>query len=168
MMRGEMRDGRSATGGPRTTDVRRPRCSQTDREAVNEPVGQSTGWAPWVVATWRYGVPMTATTSLDRIRELCARLPEVHEELTWGEDLTIRVGKKIFCFPGETAFTVKADKTELIALLDDPRIVPAAYVGRFGWVTVQLDDPVDWDQVDRLIRQSYRLIAPKRLAAQVP
>lgn len=111
---------------------------------------------------------MTASTNLDRIRERCAQLPEVHEEITWGEDLTIRVGKKIFCFPGETAFTVKASKDELLSLLDDPRIAPAAYVGRFGWITVQLDEPVDWDEVDRLIRTSYRLIAPKKLAAQVP
>jgi len=28
-------------------------------------------------------------------------------------------------------------------------------------------DPVDWAMVDRLIRRSYRLIAPKKLAAQV-
>jgi predicted DNA-binding protein (MmcQ/YjbR family) len=111
---------------------------------------------------------MTSPTNLERLRELCAGLPEVHEEITWGEDLTIRVGKKIFCFPGEAAFTVKADKAELLALLDDPRITLARYVGRFGWITVRLDAPVDWDQVGRLIRRSYRLIAPKKLAAQVP
>ena len=110
---------------------------------------------------------MTEATNEQRIRDLCARLPDVHEEITWGEDLTIRVGRKIFCFPGETAFTLKADKGELLALLDDPRIELARYVGRFGWITVQLEDPVDWDQVDRLIRRSYRLIAPKKLAAQV-
>jgi len=110
---------------------------------------------------------VTEPTNLQRIRDLCSRLPDVHEEVTWGEDLTIRVGRKIFCFPGETAFTVKADKGELLALLDDPRFSLAPYVGRFGWVSVQLVDPVDWAMVDRLIRRSYRLIAPKKLAAQV-
>ena len=110
---------------------------------------------------------MSQPTNADRIRALCAELPEVHEEITWGEDLTIRVGRKIFCFPGETAFTVKADPSELLALLDDPRVTLAPYVGRFGWVSVRLDEPVDWDEVDRLIRRSYRLIAPKKLAAQV-
>ena len=106
-------------------------------------------------------------SNVERIRDIAGALPEVTEEVTWGTDLTIRVNRKIFCFPGEGSFTVKADRSELLALLDDPRIVPAAYVGRFGWVTVRLDEPVDWDRVARLIRASYRLVAPKRLAAVV-
>jgi predicted DNA-binding protein (MmcQ/YjbR family) len=110
---------------------------------------------------------MTEAPHLQRLRDLCGRLPDAHEEITWGEDLTIRVGRRIFCFPGETAFTVKADKGELLALLDDPRFSLAPYVGRFGWVSVRLDDPVDWAMVERLIRGSYRLIAPRKLAALV-
>ena len=39
------------------------------------------------------------------------------------------------------------------------------YVGPKGWVGVRMDGPVDWAMVDELVRQSYRLIAPKRLVA---
>jgi hypothetical protein len=42
-----------------------------------------------------------------------------------------------------------------------------AYVGSKGWVGVRLDVVRDWVEVDELIRASYQLIAPKRLAAQV-
>lgn len=41
------------------------------------------------------------------------------------------------------------------------------YVGKSGWVGIWLDGDVDWDQVETLVRESYCLIAPKRLAAQV-
>ena len=100
------------------------------------------------------------------IRNLALRLPEATQELTWG-DVNFRVRGKIFCFPGDTALTVKADPDELEALLGDPRFARAAYVGRFGWVTMQLAAPVDWDEVDELIRTSYCLVAPKTLANQV-
>jgi predicted DNA-binding protein (MmcQ/YjbR family) len=40
------------------------------------------------------------------------------------------------------------------------------YVGSKGWVGIRLDvGTVDWDEVRELIIDSYRLTAPKRLAA---
>jgi predicted DNA-binding protein (MmcQ/YjbR family) len=42
-----------------------------------------------------------------------------------------------------------------------------AYVASKGWVGVRLDVVRDWAEMDELIRDSYQLIAPKRLAAQV-
>ena len=101
------------------------------------------------------------------IRNLALRLPEATEETTWG-DVNYRVRGKIFCFPGDTSLTVKADPEELEALLGDPRFARAAYVGRFGWVTMQLAATgVDWDEVDELVRTSYCLVAPRKLAKQV-
>lgn len=100
------------------------------------------------------------------IQRLALRLPEATEETTWG-DVNYRVRAKIFCFPADTSMTVKADPEELDALLGDPRFARAAYVGRFGWVTMQLTAPVDWDEVDELIRTSYCLVAPRKLARQV-
>lgn len=41
------------------------------------------------------------------------------------------------------------------------------YVGPSGWIGVNLDGAVDWKELDMLLRDSYRLTAPKRLAAQV-
>jgi predicted DNA-binding protein (MmcQ/YjbR family) len=37
------------------------------------------------------------------------------------------------------------------------------YVGPSGWVGVWLDGTVDWGDVADLLRDSYRLVAPKRL-----
>lgn len=117
---------------------------------------------------------MTATAkalakNLERMRSLAMALPEATEEVTWGTDINFRVRKKIFAFPGQGgSLTVKADRDELPALLDDARFTPAPYLARGGWVRMDLAAaPIDWDEIDELIRTSYCLIAPKKLAAQL-
>jgi predicted DNA-binding protein (MmcQ/YjbR family) len=111
----------------------------------------------------------TLAKNLERIRSLAMALPEATEELTWGTDINFRVRKKIFAFPGDGGtLTVKADREELPALLDDTRFSPAPYLARGGWVRMDLTSaPVDWDEIDELIRTSYTLIAPKKLSARL-
>ena len=36
------------------------------------------------------------------------------------------------------------------------------YVGHRGWVGVYLDVPVDWDELDRLIDDAYRVVTTRR------
>ena len=117
---------------------------------------------------------MTATAkalakNLERMRSLAMALPEATEEVTWGTDINFRVRKKIFAVPGQGgSLTVKADRDELPALLDDVRFTPAPYLARGGWVRMDLTaGSIDWDEIDELIRTSYCLIAPKKLAAQL-
>src|SRR4051794_41938667 len=77
--------------------------------------------------------------NLERMRAIALGLPEATEEVTWGTDINFRVRKKIFAFPGHgNGLTVKADRDELPALLDDPRFKPAPYLARGGWVTMDL------------------------------
>ena len=107
--------------------------------------------------------------NLERMRSIAMALPEATEEVTWGTDINFRVRKKIFAFPGQGgSLTVKADRDELPALLDDSRFTPAPYLARGGWVRLDLTTgSVDWREIDELIRTSYCLIAPKMLAAQL-
>jgi predicted DNA-binding protein (MmcQ/YjbR family) len=37
------------------------------------------------------------------------------------------------------------------------------YMGPSGWVGIWLDRRVDWDELAQLLRDAYRLVAPKRL-----
>jgi predicted DNA-binding protein (MmcQ/YjbR family) len=108
--------------------------------------------------------------NLERMRTIAMALPEVTEELTWGTDVNFRVGNKIFAFPGDgERLTVKADRAEFPALVADPRFQPAPYLARAGWVTLDLTAAkVDWNEITELIHTSYCLIAPKKLAAQIP
>lgn len=107
--------------------------------------------------------------NLERIRQIALALPEATEELTWETSINFRVRKKIFCFPGDgRSVMVKADREELPALLEDPRVSPAPYLARGGWIVLDLPaTKVDWAEVTELIHTSYCLIAPKGLAKQL-
>ena len=68
--------------------------------------------------------------------------------------------------PGEQKVTIKANKAGQAALLatDPETYAPAAYTGRFGWVTVRLSSVYPADLHD-LIVEAWRQTAPKRLVA---
>ncbi len=106
--------------------------------------------------------------TLDDVRRIALALPEVEERLTWETDVTFRVRDKIFAIGGEGSdgVSIKASletQAELIEL-DPETFASSAYVGRFGWVTVDLGR-VDRDLLSSLLREAWRRTAPKRLAA---
>ncbi|HVF03542.1 MAG TPA: MmcQ/YjbR family DNA-binding protein [Frankiaceae bacterium] len=111
------------------------------------------------------------TARLDRLRKVCLALPEATEVLTWEDHPTFRVRDKIFVIAAADggAITLKATKDDQEALVaTHPRITPAPYLARSGWVSVDLTGKgLDWAMVEDLILDSYRLIAPKRLSAQL-
>lgn len=109
-------------------------------------------------------------TSFDDVRRIALALPEAEERLTWDTDITFRVRDKIFAIGGEGAdrVSIKAGletQAELIEL-DPATFAKSAYVGRFGWITVDLDR-VDPELLTSLLREAWRRSAPKRLAAQL-
>jgi len=66
-----------------------------------------------------------------------------------------------------TGKVLPGDNTALVAAQPDRFYLPA-YIGPKGWVALRLDvGAVDWDEVAELVATSYRLVAPKRLAALV-
>lgn len=95
-------------------------------------------------------------------------LPEAEERVTWDVDVTFRVRDKIFAMggPDGTRASIKATPLVQADLIDrDPDTFrPAAYVGRFGWVEVDLAR-IDAGELEALVREAWRLTAPKRLAA---
>lgn len=68
---------------------------------------------------------------------------------------------------GMVCLCVKIDPEEKENLLDlDPeKYLRPAYVSRFGWMSIRIDQgEVDWHEIDQRLRESYRRVAPKRLA----
>jgi hypothetical protein len=109
--------------------------------------------------------------TLDDVRRIALGLPEAEEVLTWGTDVTFRVRGKIFAIGGDgsrdlSVKTTPVVQSELIDL-DAEIFRRAPYVGRFGWVLVDLER-VDPDLLAGLIREAWRATAPKRLAAMLP
>ena len=108
----------------------------------------------------------------DQLRSICLALPETEEKEAWG-DPTFRVRGKIFAMEkrgdGRISVWCKAPPGSQIVLVgaDPARFFVPTYVGHKGWVGMRLDQEPDWDEVSALVRRSYRLIAPKRLATLV-
>jgi hypothetical protein len=106
-----------------------------------------------------------------RVIEICRGLPEVVVEEQ--QHVTFRVRGKTFAYylddhhrDGRVALTCKAapsENQELVASEPNRFFIPA-YLGPRGWVGLYLDlAQIDWDEVLELVRDSYLLIAPKRL-----
>ena len=109
---------------------------------------------------------------IDRLRAICLALPEAVEKEAWG-DPTFRVRDKIFAIEkrgdGRVSLWCKAPPGSQMVLVgaDSERFFVPPYVGHKGWVGVRLDRGPDWEEVALLVRRSYRLIAPKSLAAMI-
>lgn len=107
---------------------------------------------------------------LKRLRKICLALPAAAEKEAWG-DPTFRVRDRIFAMEkrgdGRLSVWLKAPpgSQEVLVGAEPARFFVPPYVGHKGWVGIRLDDGPDWEEVATLVRRSYRLIAPKRLAA---
>ena len=105
-----------------------------------------------------------------RLRRRALSYPEAREEFPWGE-CVIKVRGKIFLFlsgsGGGLSLSVKLPGSATLAL-DLPFTTPTAYgLGKSGWVTASFapgDDP-PLPVLEQWIDESYRAVAPKRLAA---
>ena len=111
---------------------------------------------------------------LTRLRKLCLALPEAHEVEAWGAP-TFRVKNKLFAMfssaanhhgEGRNGVWLKAapGNQQLMVRHASTRFFVPPYVGPSGWVGVWLDGDVDWAELRELIRDSYQLVAPKKLA----
>ena len=107
---------------------------------------------------------------LDRFRAICLGLPDAIERETWGHP-TFRIRDKIFAMV-HTAGDVwckapRGVQAILVGAAPERFFIPP-YLGHKGWIGFRIDRDTDWEEVEALIRRSYRMTAPARLAALVP
>jgi len=119
-------------------------------------------------------MPRAAPLPLARVRKICLSLPETRERASHGAPSFFIRDKVCFvnymddhhddgrlalwcaCAPGMREGLVKAEPEHYF--------VPP-YVGVRGWIGVRLDRGIDWDDVERVIREAYLAVAPKKIAA---
>jgi len=106
----------------------------------------------------------------EQVRDWVLALPGGEEVMVeqWDHP-TLRVNNKMFAsgMTGSRTMTVKTSKEEQGALIaESPEVfsIPA-YVGRFGWVQVDLSK-VDKQELHELVIEAWRRTAPKKLVKQ--
>jgi len=106
----------------------------------------------------------------DKVRTFALTLPEAAEEHPWGEDV-VKVRGKIFVFLGSSGslrMTVKLEESHSHALSVDGAELTGYGLGKSGWVTVPLRaEGINVELLRDWIEESYRIVAPKRLVAEL-
>jgi len=115
--------------------------------------------------------PLTAAEG--ELRDAALAFPETAEDFPWGHR-AIKVKGKAFIFMAleddSLSLSVKLPASAAQAL-ELPFTEPAGYgMGKHGWVTASFGpgDDVPMELVRAWLAESYRAVAPKKLAAQVP
>ncbi len=114
---------------------------------------------------------------LGNVRKICMAFPEVTERLSHGAPSWFVRGKSTFVMlmedghhhnqfahlwcaapPGVQGEVVEAEPD---------RFFKPPYVGGRGWLGVRLDVDIDWDEMAQILEDAYRVIAPKKLIAEL-
>jgi|ERR1700693_3570931 predicted DNA-binding protein (MmcQ/YjbR family) len=109
---------------------------------------------------------------IDWIREYCLALLHTTEKVQWGNDLVFKVGEKMYAVvalePGDQWLGFKCTPEDFTALIERPGIIPAPYLARAHWVSLETSDALPRTEVERLLRQAYSVIfakLPKKVQA---
>ena len=104
------------------------------------------------------------------VRTFALSFPESYEDFPWG-DRAMKVNKKMFvcmgCSAAALTFSVKAPRSAREVLLQ-PGFEPTGYgLGKSGWVSGRFEDgdAIPMPLIERLIEESYRAVAPRKLVA---
>ena len=116
----------------------------------------------------------------EALRALCRDWPGVAEDVKWGDDLVFTVGGRMFCVldlgegpSGRLSFKVDADR--FLEYTDRAGILPAPYMARAHWISLDRTDPLgrralSTAELTLAVRHSYDLVfarLPKRQQRQL-
>jgi hypothetical protein len=109
---------------------------------------------------------------LDRIRTICAGLPETSERLSHGHPSFFIREKRSFAMVlddhhGDGRFAIwcaaAPGTQELLIDADPEKFFRPPYVGHRGWIGVRLDRGLDWDEIAGILEDAYAEVAPPAL-----
>jgi len=110
---------------------------------------------------------------LQHIRRMIETLPETSEQISHGSP-TWWGGKKTFATyhdghydDRQPSVWIKAapGMQDALVTANPERFFRPKYLGPSGWVAVRLRPDSDWDEIEALLVQGYRLVAPRRALA---
>jgi len=96
----------------------------------------------------------------------CRQFPEVSEGKSFGSPVW-KAGKKTFacahCGSGRLRLQFWVGVENQAMMTADPRYTIPMYIGHNGWIDLDVESHIDWDEVEGLLDRSYRHFALKRM-----
>ena len=113
---------------------------------------------------------------LERLRAICLALPEAQEKISHDEPTWFAGKGKVFAMFDDhhhgaehvSVWLPAPPGAQEVLIANDPkRFWRPPYLGHRGWVAIALDTRPKWGLVADLVEQGYRLVATKKLIAQL-
>lgn len=102
---------------------------------------------------------------IDWVRELCLSFPHTTEQTVWADDLTFKVGGKMFAHavlvPASVWLSFKASLENFVELTERPGVIAAPYLARAQWVALETKEALPPNELARLLRESYDFVVAK-------
>ena len=96
------------------------------------------------------------------VREYCLSLPHTTERVQWEDNLVLKVGGRMYAIvalePGEYWLSFKCSDEAFAEMLEVPGVVPAPYLARAKWVSVETETALRREEIKQWLRQAYELI----------
>jgi predicted DNA-binding protein (MmcQ/YjbR family) len=100
--------------------------------------------------------------TLERMRAICLKFPQATEQIQWGDDLVFKVCGKMFAVArldgAGNVLAFKCTPEEFAMLIECEGIIPAPYLARAHWVSVETFDILSAAELIRRLRESYDLV----------
>ena len=99
---------------------------------------------------------------IDWIRRYCLSLPHTTETVQWGNDLVFKIAGKMYAVaalePGDHWLSFKCTPEDFASLIEREGIIPAPYLARAYWISLETEDALPPAEIKQLIRQAYDLV----------
>lgn len=103
--------------------------------------------------------------NIDQLRKLCLSFPGATEQIQWGDDLLFKVAGKMFAVtrlePAKVWLSLKANPENFAELTERPGVIPAPYLARAKWISLETPEALPDAEIAELVRESYELVLAK-------
>jgi predicted DNA-binding protein (MmcQ/YjbR family) len=100
-----------------------------------------------------------------QLLKYCLAKPGAVQDEPWEGDVVAKVGGKIFAFTGSTSVGLKCgrdrDEADEVIARFPADAIAMAYLGRYGWNSLQINGTIPKDELLELVDASYDAIVAK-------
>src|SRR5882757_2137871 len=102
----------------------------------------------------------------ESLRTFCLSLPGATEDIKWGHDLCFLIAGKMFTVTSLEAtdghcVSFKCTPEKFAELIESDGIIPAPYMARNHWVTLERFNALRDTEIKDLVKESYEMVLAK-------